>query len=181
MLTYDTLQKQLSYNQFTGFFKWRVTKYGVTIGSIAGGFTSDGYISITIDNMPYQAHRLAWFYVHGYMPENMIDHKDRIRHHNWILNLREATNQCNQRNTGNRKNNTSGVKGVAKAGDKWVSQIAINSKNKYLGIYKEFDEAVCARLMGEQCLDWEGCDSHSPAYLYVQNMLKDGNCSIQNL
>jgi len=29
--------------------------------------------------------------------------------------------------------------------------------------------AVCARLAAEQCLDWERCDSNSPAYQYVQN------------
>lgn len=32
--------------------------------------------------------------------------------------------------------------------------------------------AVCARLAGEQCLDWEGCDSNSPAYKYVKENIQ---------
>ena len=124
----------------------------------------------------YKAHRLAWFYVHGYMPENDIDHEDRITNHNWIKNLREVSKVCNARNIGNIKSNTSGVKGVKwdKFNTKWEVCIMINQINKYLGRYKSFDNAVCARLAGEQCVNWEGCDSHSPAYQYVRENIQGG-------
>ena len=84
-----------------------------------------------------------------------------------------ASQSCNLRNTGNFAHNTSGVKGVSwsKLTNKWEACIKINRKKKHLGMYKNFDDAVCARLAGEQCLDWEGCDSNSPAYLYVKEML----------
>ena len=172
LIIHKELKRQLSYNALTGIFKWKVsTNNAITIGDIAGHAEDSGYISITVNGVFYFAHRLAWFYYYGYWPENQIDHRDRIRYHNWILNLREVSNQCNQRNRGNSKNNTSGVKGVSwsKEKEKWISYVYLNSNYKNLGYYKEFDNAVCARLAGEQCVNWAGCDSESPAYLYVRD------------
>ena len=176
-LIHKELCRQLSYNNSTGIFKWKISKDGTKAGTIAGYKNSDGYIIIGINKKSHKAHRLAWFYVHGHMPENMIDHIDKNpkhRHHNWITNLREASNQCNQRNRGNPKNNTSGVKGVSwdKYAEKWKTVIYVNNKEKYLGSHKDFDEAVCHRLAGEQCVNWVGCDSESPAYLYVKENIQ---------
>lgn len=173
-LTHKELRRQLMYNPWTGVFYWKIRSANrIHIGDIAGCFKDD-YISIRINNILYPAHRLAWFYVYGYMPENDIDHIDRIKHHNWIKNLREVSKICNARNTGNRKNNKSGVKGVSwnKNTGKWRSEIMINKKSKHLGVNEDFDEAVCIRLAAEQCVDWEGCDSNSPAYLYVKENIQ---------
>ena len=175
-LTQKRLKEVLHYNPETGIFTWRIaTAKSIKIGDIAGCKGKQGYIPINVDNKRYYSHRLAWLYIHGYFPEHGLDHKDRIKHHNWIDNLREVSQQCNLRNTINSKNNTSNVKGVHwnKNANKWEARIKVNSKVKYIGIYKSFDEAVCARLAGEQCLDWADCDSSSPAYKYVQEMLKE--------
>ena len=53
----------------------------------------------------------------------------------------------------------------------WESQIRSNNKLFPLGYYKDFLEAVCARLAGEQALGWKGCEADSPAYRYVCNTL----------
>ncbi len=45
-------------------------------------------------------------------------------------------------------------------------------KMRHLGCFSDFIDAVAARLAGEQCVDWNGCDENSPAYLYMQNYLK---------
>ena len=174
-LTHKELTKQLDYNPLTGIFTRRNSNTNsIKIGDIAGSKRKDGYVRILLHNKPYYAQRLAWFYYYGYMPENYIDHIDRITHHNWISNLREITQICNSRNTGNPKNNTSGVKGVSlcKANKKWHSRIIINKKTKHLGYFKDFSEAVCNRLAAEQCLDWENCDSCSPAYQYVRENIQ---------
>ena len=171
LVTYDELHRQLAYDPLTGLFYWKVSNSNRgRIGNIAGSLNTDGYIRIGINHRRYLAHRLAWFYVHGYYPENRIDHKDQIRHHNWIKNLREASQSCNIINTGNLKNNTSGIKGVGwhKQNSVWQVNIKVNQKRKNLGYYKNFDNAVCARLAGEQCLEWEKCNSNSSAYKYVQ-------------
>ena len=167
MITQKRLHEQLTYNHLTGIFT------NIQAGKIAGS-DHDGYIRIGIDCNQYLAHHLAWLSYYGVFPENDIDHKDQVRHHNWILNLREASKMCNARNTGNKCTNTSGVKGVYwnTKEQKWKSTIGINFKIKGLGTYSDFEEAVCARLAGEQCLNWEGCDNNNPAYQYVKEMLK---------
>ena len=169
MITQKRLKEVLHYNQETGIFTWRVkTNRNVIIGSIAG-CNDAGYIRITVDSVLYSAQRLAWLYVYGYSPENFIDHKDRIPTNNWIENLREVSNQCNQRNTGNWATNTSGVKGVYLQGGKWRARVMVNWKHISFGSHLLFDEAVCHRLAGEQSLDWSGCDVSSPAFRYVKN------------
>ena len=173
-LTQKRLKELFSYDPNTGIFT-RKARMGnrVKIGDIAGCVRGDGYIRIMIDGVHYYSHRLVWLYIHSYIPENNLDHINRDPSDNRISNLREVSNQCNMRNTGNLARNTSGVKGVgwSKANQKWESRIHVNGKGISIGYYKSFSNAVCARLMGEQCANWSGCNSSSPAYQYVQKML----------
>lgn len=133
---------------------------------MAGGTNNIGYVAISVQGKLHLAHRLAWLFVHGYLPEHQVDHINRIRDDNRIENLREVSRSCNLRNTGNFVNNTSGVKGVYwnKGKNKWHAQIRINLKMKHLGYYDDFQDVVCARLTAEQCVGWSGCDSNSPAF-----------------
>ncbi|MDP8268323.1 MAG: AP2/ERF family transcription factor, partial [Candidatus Tenebribacter davisii] len=68
----------------------------------------------------------------------------------------------------------SGIKGVSwyKNRNRWVANIFISGKRLDLRFCKTFDEAVCYRLTAEQCVNWEGCDSNSPAYLYVKENIQ---------
>ncbi len=178
MLTQEKLKELLHYDPLTGIFIRKVrTANRVKIGDVAGTINSKGYLQIGIEGKSYRAHRLAWLYVHGYFTEYGIDHKDRIKTHNQISNLREVSQQCNLRNCGIRITNISGMRGVLwnKKTNKFQAQIAINYKQKYLGIYADFENAVCARLAGEQACNWSGCDSSSPAFQYVQKMLNQRN------
>ena len=171
VLNQENIKKALDYNPLTGVFIWKVSnKSAVKAGDMAGCLDSDGYSIIRVFGKNQKAHRLAWLYINGYLPENCIDHIDKIRNHNSIDNLREASNQCNQRNRGNPKNNTSGIKGVGwdKKINKYKASIRINNKEIYLGYYNSYCNAVCARLAAEQCVGWNGCDSNSPAFNYVQ-------------
>ena len=173
-LTQERLKELLHYNSETGVLVWKVDRNGTKgIKSIAGNLKPDGYIQVMVDGKNYKVHRLIWLYIYGYFPEHGVDHINRNPGDNRIENLREASNQCNLRNTGNFITNTSGVKGVCwdKQHQKWHVYIRINGKLKNLDYHKNFDDAVCARLAGEQCLDWSGCDSSSPAYKYVKKML----------
>jgi hypothetical protein len=175
-LTQKQLKEVLKYYPGSGIFTWRKTFPGRR-RKIAGCKRHDGYITIKIDGEQHLAHRLAWLYVHGYFPENGIDHIDRNPSNNKIKNLREVTNQCNQRNTENRIDNTSGVKGVCwyKPTNKWMAQICVNEKLKNLGYHKNFNDAVKARYEAEKKLNWSGCDSSSPAYQHLKenNLLED--------
>lgn len=177
-ITQAEIKKLLNYDPETGVFTWRVRRPSINVGDIAGCINKEtGYALICTNRKRYMAHRLAWLYVHGYLPEHELDHINRIRTDNRILNLREVSRMCNIRNTGNFCNNKSGVKGVywnERCG-KWQVQITVNLNRKHLGYYNDFDDAVCARLAGEQCLSWSGCDSCSPAFRYVQeNIISQG-------
>ena len=169
-LTHKELIRQLDYDHLTGILRWKIQKKGLCIGDIAGHKNKQGYIHIGINYKIYYAHILAYFHYHGYYPKNEIDHDDQIKHHNWISNLKESSRVLQMQNTDTPKNNTSGVKGVTwdKQVNKWRAQIMIKGKNKSIGCYKDFDDAICARLAGEQCLDWTNCDSSSPAFKYVK-------------
>ncbi len=176
MITQDYLKSILSYNRKTGLFLWLVGRSGTNgCGSVAGTLMKKGYIHITINGRLYFAHRLAWLYVYGYFPENGVDHINRIRHDNRIANLREVSQQCNVRNACVNSRNTSGVKGVSwdKRTGKWYSQIAVDGKDINLGRYDDFVDSVAARLIAEQCLNWSGCDSDSPAYRFMINYLNE--------
>jgi len=117
-------------------------------------------------------HRLIFFYHNGYFPEGQVDHIDRNKKNNRIENLREVSRQCNLRNTGNSKANTSGVKGVSKHYSGWKAGVTINGKNKHICYTKDFDEAVLYRFAIEQCIGWNNCDKNSPAMEYaIKNKL----------
>ena len=171
-ITQAELKAELTYDRDTGEFIWRHDSAYHKSGAVAGWVKDTGHRVIDINSKKHHEHRLAWLYVYGYLPEHGIDHINRNPADNRIKNLREASQTCNMRNTGNRKNNVSGVKGVSrqKGSETWNAFITVNYKNKYLGCSKDFDEAVCIRLAAEQCLDWAGCDDRSPAYRHVQKM-----------
>lgn len=177
MLTQLRLKELLKYNPDTGVFTWRIPRHGIRRGDQAGCIKPDGYRYIGIDGKKYIASRLAWFYVEGYMPENDMDHKNRVRDDDRWCNLRHVSRQCNNRNCGNPRTNTSGVKGVCwdRRYEKWHADIMVNKKKHYLGRYNDFDDAVCARLAAEQCLNWSGCDSSSPAYRHVRAMISESD------
>ena len=176
-LTPEELKRNLHYDPETGIWTRLIRSANtVKIGDIAGGINkepSQGYRYIGVAGGLYKSSRLAFLYMLGYFPENDVDHINRVRHDDRWINLREISHQCNLRNSKIPDNNTSSIKGVSwhKAGKKWMGHITVNNKLKYLGLYKSFLNAVCARLAAEQCLNWHGCDSNSPAFQYVQKRI----------
>lgn len=170
-LTQERLKDLLDYDSNTGLFTWRVYRArGAKIGQTAGSYSDTGYIDIRVDGRLYRAHRLAWLYLHGYFPENDIDHIDRVKINNKASNLRVVSKSCNSRNTGIRVTNTSGIKGVSwlNSRQRWYPQITVNGKPIYLGIFKDKTEAVIARWEAEKKYGFHGCCTDSTAFLYLK-------------
>ena len=147
MITQSKLKELFTYSPETGLFCRLFSRGGEQFGSEAGSLHPSGYVYITIDYKKYFAHRLAWLYVHGVMPEFAIDHVNRERSDNRISNLREATALENQQNLPKRIDNSSGAIGVNwhKQSKKWRAEIRFMGKKIHLGLHGSFDDAVAAR------------------------------------
>lgn len=174
-VTQSLLKKMFKYEKDGSLVRLAKTAPVTVVNKSAGSINKrDGYCRISIRSKLYKRSRLVWLWHHGYIPEEQIDHINKIRHDDRIENLRLISQTCNSRNSSLSKRNKSGVKGIHfdKSRKRWVAYIVISGKNKYLGRFNNFDEAVLHRLAAEQCLDWNGCDSQSPAYKYsIENEL----------
>ena len=148
-LTAIRLRELLKYNPDTGEFVWRVSCRGTKAGDTAGTSGSEGRRHITIGYSKYKAHRLAWLYVYGYWPKNLIDHINGDPTDNRIENLREATvseNLHNQRRS--HKNNKTGVLGVQwrPMKNKFRARITVSGKEISLGHFDSIEDAEKAYL-----------------------------------
>lgn len=157
LLTHARLVELLEYNPETGVFKWRKSGSGRRKDLVAGSQNYGWYRQITIDCVSHMEHRLAWFYVHGVMPEYEIDHRNTIKHDNRIDNLRPVTFAENNQNVPLTKRNKSGVKCVHwnTHSKKWIGHIQANGKRHHIGGFDSIEEAAAAvdaariRLHGE--------------------------------
>ncbi len=137
-LAHDYLKEVLHYEPSSGVFTWagRTPNSTVTLGSNAGCPNTNGYQQISLLGRKYLASRLAFLYMTGTWPTQLIDHIDRNPRNNAWANLREATRTENNRNIATRKTKTSPFRGVSKRGDKWLVVIRVGGKPKYIGQYK---------------------------------------------
>lgn len=135
------LKELLSYDEKSGLFFWNQSRGNKEKFSIAGTKNVHGYIGIQINKRKNLAHRLAWLYVYGSIPDCQIDHINGNRSDNRISNLRLATHKQNGENLGIRKNNTSGFRGVSFQKGKWVAQVRANKKAIYCGRFESPIEA----------------------------------------
>lgn len=108
--------------------------------------SATGYRYVAILNKLELEHRLIWVYVHGIWPDE-IDHINHMRDDNRIANLRAVTRPENCQNITMPSVNTSGHVGVYwhKGARKWMAQIVVGKKAKYLGLYCKIEDAIAAR------------------------------------
>lgn len=146
-LTYERLTHLLGYDPETGLFISLTAMRGRSKGVICGTRGASGYISIRIDQRPYKAHRLAWFYVTGEWPPIEVDHINRHADDNRWTNLRLANELEQAWNRGMKCTNKSGCPGVFYHTQRnvWVAQIRIpGGKKKHLGCFGQGKDAAIA-------------------------------------
>ena len=139
--TQERLKELFHYDPESGQFTRKVqTAYHTKAADMAGYLDkSGGYLKIRVDGTSYLSHRLAWMYIHGEDPcELQIDHANKDKADNRIVNLRLATHQQNRWNN-------SGL-GVYwhKRSRKWRAQIMVDKVSKHLGCFKHYFAAVHA-------------------------------------
>lgn len=146
MISVERLKEVLRYDPETGTWTWLVHRGCKLAGDNAGYFDiQKEYLMIGIDGVVYHAHRLAFLYMTGEIPER-VDHKDTDRRNCKWNNLRSATHSENLFNRGPTKRNRTGFKGVFKhnIGSGYTAKITINKKVMYLGYFKTAEEAFDA-------------------------------------
>jgi hypothetical protein len=133
MLKADRLREVLSYDPDTGNFFWRFKKPGRNMFKPVGTITSYGHLCTTIDGEFYYMHRLAWLYMKGVLPEDIIDHIDCNPSNNKWSNLRQASRSQNGTNCVPRGK----WKGVSwsRPWKKWVARLQENKTRKHLGYF----------------------------------------------
>jgi len=95
-------------------------------------------------------HNFIWEIHNGPIPSNcIVDHINRNPSNCKLNNLRLADKTLNAINCGLSNNNTSGVIGVNWNKTYWRAYITVNKKQKFLGCYKNKENAIQARLLAE--------------------------------
>lgn len=146
-LKHEELKSLLAYDEATGIFTWASDRARFKAGQQAGSVSKKhGYIDIGIKMVSYRAHRLAWLYITGEWPREMIDHINGVRTDNRFCNLRLATCSENQHNRGAKSSTVSGLKGVCWHGGakKWMASITLHGRNYHIGYFHSAQAAHAA-------------------------------------
>jgi len=108
-----------------------------------GGRTTNGGRHFKYHRVVYFINNPEWN-IHNSSTDNSIDHIDRNPSNNNIENLRVATHKQNMRNS-----NSKGCS-FHKASGKWRARITVDSKEKYLGLFENEDDARNAYLIAKE-------------------------------
>jgi hypothetical protein len=97
----------------------------------------------------YMLHRLAWLYMTGAFPPADIDHRDGNRRSNVWTNLRAADRAENNQNMSVRKDNSSGVPGVCRVGDRWRVRVTVRGTHHHVGYFADLTAAKDAQAVAK--------------------------------
>jgi hypothetical protein len=153
-LTAKRLRELLSYDRITGEFKWKPRKVAPRklgwharifnanfAGKRAGHLAGDGFVYIDIGNRTYRAHRLAWLWAHGSMPDEGIEHVDGNRANNALGNLRLFIQVKSKPDPGPVLQRS--VYWVKPCG-LWCTEVSAAGKRLHQSFHTEFEAAVAA-------------------------------------
>lgn len=130
------LREVVDYDPETGRFTW--LRYDGPMAAIFRGLRADtvrtnGYLAIDFPLYGrYMAHRIAWAWVHGAWPPDVVDHINRVKNDNRLANLRPATTKQNAANKAGRRE---GLKGATFDRGRWRAQITSGRRMYNLGYY----------------------------------------------
>lgn len=143
MISLDRLRELFTYDPDTGVLTRRITRAAnAKAGDVVGSVDGKGYLHVNIDDKFIRVHRICFFMHYGWLPQ-LLDHVNRDKQDNRIVNLRPATEKQNHGNISMNRRNKSGFRGVSQnsSSGKWHAQLKINGKQTYLGRFDTPEEA----------------------------------------
>lgn len=154
MLTQERVKELFTYDPESGVLRWRVQMGTAREGDVAGTVSCidnrNVYRVVTVCRERCYVHRVVFLYVHGYLPEE-VDHEDGDGLNNRITNLRPVEHKMNARNCRLSAANKSGITGVfeLRGENRWLANIMVEGKTRYLGRFLTKEEAALARKSAE--------------------------------
>ena len=144
-LLHSRLLELVIYHQDSGKFISRISRGPLKAGARIGCTDmSSGYRTIMIDKVRFMEHRLAWFYVTGSWPEEVIDHIDGVKDNNIFSSLRAASYR---QNSSNKVNNSKLGHNITEQHGNFMVTIRANGKVKSFGTYDTLTKAKYIRDM----------------------------------
>lgn len=143
-LTAERVRFLFSYNPTTGELLWRnPSTHRLAVGERVGAITANGRLAVGIDGQRHYAHRVAWLYVHGVLPQENISAKNGDYTDLRLDNFEVQSFAATARKSGLRKTNTSGVRGVIwdKGKRKWRAEITRDYQHVFLGRFDTKEDA----------------------------------------
>lgn len=170
ILTKEIIRELLNYDKNTGSLTWKprtgkwFTSHGERgVDGCAANWNSlyankpaltskmkKGHLRGTILGKNYLAHRIIWLWMTGEWPDQ-VDHINGNPSDNRWENLRNVDGAENKKNTKLYKNNKSGHSGIfyLKKEEKWLVSIQANGRLKFLGHFRDLDDAIKTRKEAE--------------------------------
>jgi len=143
--TKERILEQYDYDPDTGVFTWKKDGINplVRIGARAGKTCPDGYRSLSVGCLRFQASWVAWFLSTGEWPKSEIDHVNHDRGDDRFCNLREATRSQNCGYKRSLVGNANGYRGIKmQSSGRFLAVICVRRKELCLGTYDTAEQAA---------------------------------------
>lgn len=141
----EVIDKHIEYLPISGKLFWNckrnIKATRIKIGIPLTTLDKHGYLVIKLNKKSIKLHHLAFYKFYGRWPLLEIDHKDRNKSNNSILNIREAGRNKNRWNIPVFKNNHLGEKGIRKLKNRFTFR-AIRGNVKITKYFKTIEEAT---------------------------------------
>lgn len=158
-VTVDVIREFFHYCPVTGVITWRKTRNNRSnVGARVGTLNKDGVWQLSFGYKTYLQHRVAWLYMTGNWPSQVVDHIDGNLANNAWANLRDVSQSVIRQNMRVASSGTViGNMGVFNARGNW--QYAINTMGVTLlsGRFKSAKDAhieyeIAKQIWNEGCL-----------------------------